>query len=55
MEELLPKCWRYERTVPWPGSTRTALYGDRDRKHGGIDLVYLPPGLRRPKCIAGFR
>ena len=55
MEELLPGHRRYEQASPWPGRTQTALYGDPGRKPGEIDLVYLPPGFRRPKCIAGFR
>ena len=55
MADLLPEHRRYEQASPWSGKTQTALYGDSRRKPGEIDLVYLPPGRRKPKFIAGFR
>ncbi len=55
MAGLLPGHRRYEQASPWPGRTQTALYGDSRRKPGEIDLVYLPPGRRKPGPIAAFQ
>lgn len=55
MADLLTGHRCYEEASPWPGKTQTALYGDRRRKPGEINLVYLPAGSRKPRFMTGFQ
>ena len=54
MSELLPDYRAYVQAAPYRRRTQTALYGDFEQKPGEVDLLYMPPRLRRRGFTLGF-
>ena len=46
--ELWPEHRLYEKNIDVTKATQTALFGDKTEKPGDVDLVVLPPNVRRP-------